>query len=71
MKHPRRYVQWNTNLNEPEVDQGVENGWYLSWNPDDGRFYVSADENGVAVATFKEWSNAVYYARTHKRKVNK
>jgi len=45
----------------------MENGWHLSWNPDDGRFYVG-DKDGIGAATFKQWNNAVYYARTHKRK---
>lgn len=48
---------------EPAVDQGVLNGKILSWNPDDGRFYVN---NGDEVlATFKDWRNAVYYAKKH------
>jgi hypothetical protein len=42
MKQPGHHLQWNTSLNEPEVDQGIVNGWHLSWNPDDGRFYVGA-----------------------------
>lgn len=48
---------------EPEVDQGEINGWNVSWNPDDGRFYVVA---GKRVATFVLWANATYWARTHK-----
>jgi hypothetical protein len=70
MKQPAHRLRWNTNRIEPEVDQGIVNGWHLSWNPDDGRFYVG-DEDGVGVATFKQWNNAVYYARTHKRKGQK
>ena len=66
MKQPAHRLQWNKRLNEPEVDQGIVNGWHLSWNPDDRRFYVG-DEDGVGVATFKLWNDAVYYARTHKR----
>ena len=61
------HLRWNKSLNGPEVDQGIVNGWHLSWNPDNERFYFG-DENGVGVATFKEWHNAVYYARTHQRK---
>ncbi len=48
------------NGNEPMVDQGELNGWHLSWNPDTNRFHVeSARRNAV----FKEWRNAVGYAR--------
>jgi hypothetical protein len=68
MKQTSHHLQWNKSRDEPEVDQGIVNGWYLSWNPDDGRFYVG-DEYGIATATFKEWKNAVRYARTHQRKV--
>jgi hypothetical protein len=67
MKQAAHKLQWNERLNEPAVDQGIENGWHLSWNPDDGRFYVGG-EHGIATATFKEWRNAVRYARTHQRK---
>ena len=48
---------------EPCVDQGHENLFHLSWNPDDGRFYVVAGEKTKAV--FARFSNAVQYARTH------
>lgn len=51
---------------ELAVDQAVINGKPLTWNPDDGRFYVHAPEtvNGTNVlGTFKEFRNAVYFAR--------
>lgn len=48
---------------EPAITQYTINGLKLSWNPDDGRFYVVKGE--VTVATFKAWNNAVYYCKTH------
>ena len=54
-----------TNGDTPAINQGVVHGWYLSWNPDDDRFYVGA-ANGLATATFSELRNAVQYARKHK-----
>lgn len=66
MKQAAHYLQWNKTQNEPNVDQGILNGWHLSWNPDDGRFYVG-DEGGIGVATFKRWTNAVYYAKRHNK----
>ena len=51
-----------TTEGEPLVDQGKINDWLVSWNPDDGRFYVEKDSK---VRTFKEWRNAVYYCKTH------
>lgn len=57
-----------THNGEPTVDQGRINDWYMSWNPDDNRFYVSHNDFGIAAARFKRWSNAVYYARTHTHK---
>lgn len=47
---------------EPIVDQGRINGWLVSWNPDDDRFYA---EKGSKVRTFKEWRNTVYYCKKH------
>ena len=50
------------NGTEPMVDQGEWHGWKMSWNPDDGRFYVA---KGDKTCTFKSWRNATYYAKTH------
>lgn len=47
------------------VEQHEINGWTITWNPDDRRFYVSRGTDGVATATFSRWSNAVYYAKNH------
>ena len=57
------YLEWNDA--EPCVDQGIVNGWNMSYNPDDNRFYVSPNEDSTDARTFKEWRNAVRYARTH------
>ena len=54
---------------DPSVDQGQHFGWFVTWNPDDGRFYVSEADDGVATATFKDWRNARQYCRTHSREV--
>ena len=54
------------NGNEPAVLQPSANGWQISWNPDDGRWYVEhPNERGVAVATFKDRRNAIQYAKTN------
>ncbi len=54
---------------EPEVEQGKHHGFILSWNPDDNRYYVHApDEDKTVCATFKRWTNAVRWAKTHKVK---
>lgn len=45
-----------------EIDQGQVNGWRLTYNPDDERYYVQAGQ--VVVATFKELRNAKQYAKT-------
>jgi len=55
----------NMNNDEPCVDQGTLNGWHMSWNPDDGRYYV---EDATGARTFKDWRNAIQYARKHKPK---
>lgn len=52
---------------EPMVDQPTVNGHAISWNPDDGRYYVHPAEDRAtpAIATFKEFRNAVQYAKRH------
>jgi hypothetical protein len=53
---------WNGS--EPAVDQGKVNGFQLTWDPDDSRFYVhDKDEDETVLATFRERRNAVYFAR--------
>ena len=52
------------NGKEPAIDQPVVNGWKLSWNPDDGMYYCNGGEKKHP--SFKEFRNAVYYAKTHK-----
>ena len=51
----------------PDVTQTPVNGWGMTFNPDDGRWYVHHpdDEAGCAHATFAERRNALQYARTH------
>ncbi len=54
--------------NEPMIDQGIINGWNMSWNPDDNRYYVARIVRGDElefVANYNAWRNAVQYARTH------
>jgi hypothetical protein len=54
------------NGSEPAIVQPCVNGWSISWNPDDGRWYVEIPgEPRAVVATFKERHNAMQYARTH------
>ncbi len=60
--HDKTYPVMNGN--EPSILQPSVNGWQMSWNPDDGRWYVEyPNANGVAIATFKERRNAIRYAR--------
>lgn len=48
----------------PAVDQGVCNGWPISYNPDDDRYYVHwPDEDQNTRARFKDFSNAVQFCR--------
>lgn len=56
----RHTIKRATPTSEPLVDQGEHYGWRITWNPDDGKFYV-----GKRVRVFKEWRNAIQYARTH------
>jgi hypothetical protein len=47
---------------EPAIVQPSVNGWHITWNPDDGRWYVSARPDGVG-PSFKERRNAIQYAK--------
>lgn len=47
------------------VQQGSMGKYDITYNPDDERFYITADED--TVATFANWKNAVYYVRTHNK----
>jgi hypothetical protein len=44
------------------VTQYTINGWELTYNPDDDKYYVIRDGK---TAVFGRWANAVYYAKTH------
>ena len=48
---------------EPAINQGTLNGFDLSYNPDDERFYIVRDDE--TLATFRHWHNATRYCRTH------
>ncbi len=71
MKKPAFYMKKNKSLNEPDCNQGMINGWYISWNPDDERFYVCKEDDGIPSATFKVWGNTVFYATHHDAKLEK
>lgn len=51
------------------VEQLPCNGWVMTYNPDDGRFYVHApDDNLTIMKTFggvKGLNNARHWAKTH------
>lgn len=52
----------------PAVRQPPVNGWDISYNPDDGRWYVARPVRGGElefVADYAERRNAVAYARGH------
>lgn len=44
------------------ITQYTINGWDLSYNPDDNRFYVT---KGTRIRIFQRWTNATYYAKRH------
>ena len=51
-----------------DVIQPTVNGWDISYNPDDGRWYVARHVRGDElefVANYAERRNALAYARTH------
>ena len=50
---------------EPAIRQPSVNGWDISWNPDDGKWYVSHPDTLEAVGIYKERRNALAYARKH------
>lgn len=53
------------------IDQGMEKGFYLSYNPDDERYYVCENDDGVNPrASFKRFANAVQWARNWWRNQN-
>lgn len=47
------------------VEQGNVNDWAISYNPDDGRYYVE-HPCGDFPANFKELRNARQWAKKHK-----
>ena len=52
----------------PTVSQPSVNGWDISYNPDDGRWYVARtvrDDELEFRANYAERRNALTYARTH------
>jgi len=54
---------WNHARNEPAVEQPSLWGWAISWNPDDGRWYVDwPDDRGTRI-TFRERRNLVQWTR--------
>lgn len=62
--HPTKALM---NGDEPMVTQPMVSGWFVSWNPDDKRWYISETDNGVAVATFADRRNAISYCHKHAR----
>lgn len=65
MKPP--VICWDARRNCPAIDQHAVNGFEISWNPDDTRFYV-CDRPGPwndleTRATFKELRNARAFAK--------
>jgi hypothetical protein len=48
---------------EPCVEQRTVNGYNISWNPDDERFYVYKGED--CVTHYKDMRNAVSYCKNH------
>lgn len=51
--------------NEPAVRQPDVNGWQVSYNPDDARWYINHPTNEDFVRHYKDQRNALYFARTH------
>lgn len=51
---------------EPCVTQGDCAGWGISWNPDDGRWYVNHPRTGETMTHQKYLRNAVQWCRKNK-----
>ena len=61
--HPTKTLSGGIAVRQPAV-----NGWDISYNPDDGRWYVARRVRGDElefVANFAERRNALQYAKTH------
>ena len=56
-------VKMLMNGDEPAVEQHECNGYQISWNPDDGRFYIQQGENYLG--SFKELRNARQWCKAH------
>ena len=50
---------------KPLVDQHTIGQWRITWNPDDAMYYVNSLSDVGNSRVFKEFRNAVYYAKTH------
>jgi len=51
---------------EPAVDQSIVHGFPVTFNPDDGQFYVHArgtDDGTNVLVTRRDWRNIVQCAR--------
>lgn len=54
-----------TTLGVIDIEQVTIGKWRITYNPDDGRFYVSDNDQGIATTTFNRLRNAIQYARKH------
>ncbi len=67
--HRPRDISWNSRLDEPDVIQmSLFEDIRITWNPDDGRFYVeqrSTQDEWETIATrvgsVHGWDNAKYF----------
>ena len=50
------------NGDEPAIEQPDRNGWNISWNPDNGMFYVTHPTTGETVRMYRNRNNAMYWA---------
>lgn len=58
----RTYAKMQNGL--PTVSQPSVNGWIISWNPDDERWYINHPKTHETIANFKERRNAIQFAKT-------
>jgi len=51
--------------NEPAINQHPRNGWEISWNPDDNRWYVHHPVTSETMTHCNAMRNAVRWANQH------
>lgn len=67
MAHKRHPALKRTSSGEPEIVQGIIYGLFVTWNPDDDRYYAcKADDETIVHGIFKDWRNLIQFCYRHK-----